>query len=77
MKRRRQPSVGAVIVAAGSSERMDGVDKIIIQLGGKPVLAYIIDTFERCDSIDQIVVVLTERNMVQVRQLITERGWER
>jgi len=77
LKRRRQPSVGAVIVAAGNSERMEGVDKIIIPLGGKPVLAYIIDTFEKCDSIDQIVVVLTERNMAQVRQLISERGWEK
>jgi len=56
---------------------MEGVDKIIIPLGGKPVLAYIIDTFEKCDSIDQIVVVLTERNMAQVRQLISERGWEK
>jgi GTP:adenosylcobinamide-phosphate guanylyltransferase len=30
--------VGAVIVAAGSSQRMGDVDKMFAQLGGKPVL---------------------------------------
>ena len=76
MKRRKQ-QVGAVIAAAGSSERMNGVDKTIIPLAGKPALFYVLDTFEKCESINQIVVVLTERNMVQVRQMVTERGWEK
>jgi 2-C-methyl-D-erythritol 4-phosphate cytidylyltransferase len=77
MLRRKRQAVGAVIAAAGTSERMDGVDKIVTQLGGKPVLVYVIDTFVKCDAIEQIVVVLTERNMVQVQQLVTEQGWEK
>ncbi|HUU08560.1 MAG TPA: NTP transferase domain-containing protein, partial [Dehalococcoidales bacterium] len=38
-----QEQVGAVIAAAGSSERMGGVDKVFAPLGGKPVLVRVID----------------------------------
>jgi len=77
MKRERRELVGAVIVAAGTSERMEGVDKILAQLRDRPALAYVIDTFEGCESINQIVVVVAEKNMAPVRQLVTERGWSK
>lgn len=57
-----QQKVGAIIVAAGSGQRMGGVDKIFALIGGKPVLARVIDTFHRCQSVDQIVVVVTRKN---------------
>jgi len=77
MKKDRQQVVGAVIVAAGTSERMEGVDKILVPLRDRPALAYVIDTFEKCESISQIVVVIAEKNMSQVRQLATEREWSK
>ena len=40
-----QPKVGAVIVAAGSSERMGGIDKITTLLGEKPILTWVVNTF--------------------------------
>ncbi|MDZ4224900.1 MAG: NTP transferase domain-containing protein, partial [bacterium] len=43
MKRDGQQKVGAVIVAAGSSHRMAGVDKMFALLGEKPVLARAVD----------------------------------
>ncbi|MCX6012900.1 MAG: NTP transferase domain-containing protein, partial [Chloroflexi bacterium] len=42
--------VGAVIVAAGYSKRM-GRDKIFASLGGRPLLARVIDTFLECKEI--------------------------
>jgi 2-C-methyl-D-erythritol 4-phosphate cytidylyltransferase len=66
---------GAVIVAAGASRRMGEVDKVLVPLGGKPVLAWVIETFESCGSIGQVVVVVNEKNMVKVRQLIENQGW--
>lgn len=68
---------GAVIVAAGESRRMGGVDKVLALLGGKPVLARVIDTFQRCSSINQIVVVLSEQNLERGRQLVAEQGWSK
>jgi len=72
-----QQRVGAIIVAAGSSRRMGGIDKVFAPLGGKPVLARVINAFESCDSIDQIVVVVSRKNLKRCRQLITEEGWSK
>jgi 2-C-methyl-D-erythritol 4-phosphate cytidylyltransferase len=67
--------VGAVIVAAGESKRMGGVDKILAPLGGKPALVRVIDAFEKCRPIGQIVVVVSEENLEQCRKLIASEGW--
>ena len=69
--------VGAIIVAAGSSERMGGVDKIFAPLGGEPVLAWSVDTCQRCDLIQQIVITLNSNNLEQGRKLMEERGWSK
>ena len=66
--------VGAIIVAAGSGRRMGGVDKVFAPLGGKPVLARVIDTFEGCGSVAQIIVVVSRKNLRRCRQLVAERG---
>jgi 2-C-methyl-D-erythritol 4-phosphate cytidylyltransferase len=75
MKREKQQKVGAVIVAAGSSRRMGGVDKVLALLGGKPILARVIDTFQRCTLVDQIVVVLSRQNLEQCRQWVAKQRW--
>ena len=72
-----QPKVGAVIVAAGSSRRMDGRDKIFALLGGKTVLARVVDTFQGCSSVNRIVIVLSEPNLEQGRHLVAEEGWSK
>ena len=77
MERGNQQRVGAVIVAAGSSRRMGGVNKVFALLGGKPILARVIDVFQRCNSIDQIVVVVSEQNLERCRQLVAEQGWSK
>lgn len=69
--------VGAVIVAAGGSQRMGGVDKVMALLGGEPVLARTIDAFQNSSSIDQIVIVLSEQNLEPGKRLIAERGWSK
>jgi 2-C-methyl-D-erythritol 4-phosphate cytidylyltransferase len=65
----------AIIVAAGESRRMGGTNKAFARLGGKPVLARVIETFHRCQSISQIVVVVNASKINECRQLINEQGW--
>ncbi len=72
-----QQKVGALIVAAGSSRRMGGADKVLALLGGKPILARVVDAFQRCSLIDQIVVVLSEQNLERGKQLVAEQGWSK
>jgi 2-C-methyl-D-erythritol 4-phosphate cytidylyltransferase len=66
---------GAIIVAAGESRRMGGTDKAFTLLGGKPVLARVIETFHRCQSIGQIVVVVSASKINECQQLVNEQGW--
>ena len=67
--------VGAVIAAAGSSQRMAGVDKIFADLDGKAVLSHVVDVFETCAAIDQIVVVLSQQNVEAGLKLLAQYGW--
>ena len=64
-----------MIAAAGSSQRMGGLDKLFALLGDKPVIARVVDTFQKCQAIDQIVVVLSQPNLKQGEQLAAERKW--
>ncbi len=52
--------VSVVILAAGSSTRMGGADKITLPLCGKPVLEHSVSTFALCSDINEIIVVTRE-----------------
>ena len=48
---------GAVIVAAGSASRMGGIDKVMAELKGEPMIVHTVRAFEVCDAIAEIVIV--------------------
>lgn len=60
---------GAVIVAAGSASRMQGIDKALAQLGGMPVLQRSVKAFQDCDAVREIVVVTRQDLLEQVTGL--------
>ena len=60
---------GAVIVAAGSASRMGGVDKIMAQLNGEPVIVHSVRAFQECPAIAEIVVVTTPDKVQTIAQL--------
>lgn len=48
----------AIIVAAGTGKRIEGnVPKQFLSVAGKPILAHTIDKFEKCESVDEIILV--------------------
>ncbi len=69
--------VGAVIAAAGSSRRMDGIDKIFAALAGKPLLWHVLHVFQGCDAVDQMVVVLGEASVERGLRLVEESGFSK
>jgi 2-C-methyl-D-erythritol 4-phosphate cytidylyltransferase len=73
----KKETVAAIIVAAGDSQRMGGVDKMFAPLCGRPVLARVIDTFQKCKRIDQIIVVMSSKNIEQCRRLVALEGWSK
>jgi len=72
-----QAEVGAIIVAAGKSQRMSGTDKIFAPLAGQPVLLRVLQPFIDCPRIDRMVVVLNNRNYDEGKELIVEQNWEK
>lgn len=60
---------GAVIVAAGTASRMGGIDKVMAQLGGEPMIARTVRTFQECDVIKEIVVVTRPDLIIPITNL--------
>lgn len=73
----KEQKTGAIIAAAGSSRRMDGIDKLFAPLGGKTLLARTVAVFQACQSIDQIVVVLNQANLEQGKQMVAAEHWSK
>lgn len=71
---KQEKTCAAVIVAAGASRRM-GLDKIMVELGGKPVLAHTIGAFEHCEVIGQIVVVCRRELRETVEDMAAKYGF--
>ncbi len=60
---------GAVIVAAGTASRMGGIDKVMAELNGEPMILRTVRTFESSDAIKEIVVVTREDLILPVMRL--------
>ena len=54
---------------------MNGVDKLFASLGGKPVSAWSVEAFQKCPLVDQIVIVVSQRNLKKTRQMALEQEW--
>jgi 2-C-methyl-D-erythritol 4-phosphate cytidylyltransferase len=68
--------LSAIIVAAGSSQRM-GFDKLLALLGDKPVLAHTIDTFERTDSVKEIILVARAERVAEFEKLVRQSDFKK
>ena len=68
-------NTSAIIVCAGNSSRMQGVNKILLPLGKTNVIGCTLTAFQKCESITDIVVVCRcqdeERLIVLVLQNFT------
>jgi len=65
---------GAVIVAAGSASRMGGIDKVMAELKGEPMIARTVRTFQDCDAISEIVIVTREDLILPISGLCKGMG---
>lgn len=63
---------GAVIVAAGSATRMGGIDKVMAQLGGEPMIRRTVRAFQDCDAVSEIVVVTREDLILPITSLCAD-----
>ena len=67
-------SLTAIIVAAGSSQRM-GFDKLCADLDGRPVVAWSVAAFQACAAVDGIVLVTQPEKGPYFHELAQKEGW--
>ena len=64
----------AIIVAGGSGKRIEGnLPKQFLMLSGKPILVHTIEKFERCDLVDEIILVVPEDHLGYCSQSIVDK----
>lgn len=63
---------GAVIVAAGTASRMGGIDKVMAELDGEPMIVKTVREFQQCDAIKEIVIVTRQDLIVQIMGLCAD-----
>jgi 2-C-methyl-D-erythritol 4-phosphate cytidylyltransferase len=72
MTDRSEGRVAAIIVAAGKSERMGGIDKMSAPLMGRPLIVWTLAAFQKCAAIDEIVIVAPLRAILRMESLARE-----
>lgn len=58
----------AVIVCAGNSTRMGGVNKILLPLGERKVIGVTMQAFQTCESVCEIVIVAREADIPAIQE---------
>ena len=70
-------NVGAIILAAGISNRMQGKDKMWIDLLGQPLITYSLNAFNNCKKITQIVLVMSGSNIALGQNLVVKNKFHK
>lgn len=66
--------VSAIIVAAGSSTRMNGVNKQLEEIGGTPVFVMSALKFDRSDKVGEIIIAAPKNDTERFERLAREFG---
>ena len=69
--------VSAVIVSAGNSTRMGGINKQFLEIDGMPVIARSIKAFQDNSMIDEIVIVTRSQDIEKVRELVKKYNYSK
>lgn len=69
-----RPRCAALVVAAGSSRRMGGVNKLFQLLGGVPVLVRTLTALELARRVDEIIISAREEDLLEISRLCKEYG---
>ena len=63
-----------IIVCAGNSTRMQGVNKILLPLGKSTVIGNTMSRFQKCESVKEIVIVAREQDIPEIKAEADRQG---
>lgn len=61
------PLADAIVVAAGGSVRMGGIDKLAVEIGGRPLLAWTTTAMAGSPDVDRVAVVTSAERVDAIR----------
>jgi 2-C-methyl-D-erythritol 4-phosphate cytidylyltransferase/2-C-methyl-D-erythritol 2,4-cyclodiphosphate synthase len=67
--------MGVVVVAAGQSSRMGGIDKQVAALGGEAVISHSLKVFDSFDDVGSIVLVMSAENLSEGKAAVGAGGF--
>ena len=67
----------AILLAAGNSTRMQGTDKLTLELSGKMVIEYSIATLFKHKLIDHITIVTSKNNSNKIKSIISMNKYKK
>ncbi len=65
----KNTGVSVIVVAGGSSSRMQGVNKQLLELCGVPVIIRTLQKFENCAAVSNIILVTRSEDLFQIQML--------
>ena len=69
-KKKKRPFTSAVVAAGGSATRMGGINKLLEEIGGIPVVAYsLLKALQSAECIDEIVIAASEENLLPITDI--------
>ncbi|MBC7764926.1 MAG: 2-C-methyl-D-erythritol 4-phosphate cytidylyltransferase [Hyphomonadaceae bacterium] len=73
-----QPYVTTIVVAGGKGTRMGSPqNKVLVELGDKPILAHALLVFEQNTEVDEIILVTAQNDMIACQDLVKEYNIEK
>ena len=69
-----RPLCTAIVPAAGSSARMGGENKLLMHIGGVPVLIRTLQAIDKTELVTEIIVATREDTMEEVAALVKSAG---
>ncbi|HHP50857.1 MAG TPA: 2-C-methyl-D-erythritol 4-phosphate cytidylyltransferase [Moorella mulderi] len=67
-----------IIAAAGEGKRLGlGYNKVFLELRGKPLLAYVLETVETCPSVKEVFIVTREEDMELCWSLVSKGDFKK
>ena len=66
-----------VIAAAGLSQRCRGEDKLFCLLGDKPVIAHSVQAFEKCELVNEIIIVSRQERISDITAICEKYNFKK
>ena len=63
-----------IIVCAGNSTRMNGVNKILLPLGNCKVIGNTMKAFQECESVKEIIIVARKQDIPEIKEEADKLG---